>query len=84
MQSVWVKWKMSALEYWELTVNDVVGEVCRAIGGPPCEARGELHSSDKYAVYTKRGLYVLCRLCCKTLGLPLPPRHRYKTSPHSR
>jgi hypothetical protein len=44
MQSVRVKWNISTLEYWELTINDVLGEVGRAVGKPPCEARGELHS----------------------------------------
>jgi len=71
MQSVWVKWQMSTFEPIEITINDVLGEVSRAKGDPPCEARGALHTEEKYIVETKKGLYVLCRRCCKILGLPI-------------
>jgi len=79
MQSVWVKWKISALEYSELTIDDILGEVGRAVDKPPCESRGDPHSLDTYIANTKRGPYVLCRQCCKRLGLALPPRRRYQT-----
>jgi hypothetical protein len=71
MPSVWVKWRHSSFDYTEITINDVLGEVSNAKGGPPCEARGEVHKGKTYIVATKYGVHVLCRLCCKTLGLPL-------------
>jgi len=71
MQSVWVKWNISSLEYWELTSNDVLGEVSKASGKYSCEARDEAHGGEMYVARTKQGPYVLCRQCCKKLGLPL-------------
>ena len=41
--SVWVKWRLSPFDYSEITINDVLGEVSRALDEPPCEARGDLH-----------------------------------------
>jgi hypothetical protein len=71
MASVWVRWRMSTAEYREITINDVLGEVTRALDEHPCEARGERHSAKIYLVATKiGGPYVLCRRCCKELGLP--------------
>jgi hypothetical protein len=69
MPSVWVKWQISTFDYTEITINDVLGEVSRAVDEPPCEARGESHSGKTYILTTKRGTYVLCRRCCKILGL---------------
>jgi hypothetical protein len=72
MQSVWVKWNISSLEYWELTINDVLGELSEALGTYSCEARDEEHGAKMYVARTNKGPYVLCRRCCKKLGLPLP------------
>jgi len=71
MPSVWVKWRVSTFDYTEITINDVLGEVSRAVDDPQCEARGDLHGGKKYIVETKKGPYVLCRHCCKILGLPV-------------
>jgi hypothetical protein len=73
MPSVWVKWPHSHFYYSEITINDVLGEVGRAPSTIPCEALDDPHSEKKYAVKTKLGAYVLCRQCCKVLGLRLPP-----------
>jgi hypothetical protein len=62
---------MSTFEPVEITINDVLGEVNLAMDDPPCEVRGELHTGKKYVVETKKGPYVLCRRCCKVLGLPV-------------
>jgi hypothetical protein len=71
MQSVWVKWKISSLEHWELTINDVQGEISKSSGYQSCEARDEEHGGETYVAWTRFGPYVLCRRCCKKLGLPL-------------
>ena len=71
MPRVWVKWRISTFDFTEITVNDVLGEVSRAKDDPPCEARGELHAGKKYIVETKKGPFVLCRRCCKVIGLPV-------------
>jgi hypothetical protein len=52
---------MSKFDETEITINDVLGAVRRAVNDPQCEARGELHSGKKYIVETKNGPYVLCR-----------------------
>jgi hypothetical protein len=62
---------MSTFDYTEITINDVLGEAKRALDEPPCEARGEIHGGKAYIVDTKKGPYVLCRRCCKILGLPV-------------
>jgi hypothetical protein len=70
MPSVWVKWRLSPFDYSEITINDVLGEVSGARDAR-CEARGEVHNGKTYIVKTKRGVNVLCRSCCKILGLPV-------------
>lgn len=77
MPSVWVKWAISSFDYTEITINDVVGEVARASGMASCEGRGDLHGDGTYIVHTRKGPFVLCRRCCKTLGLRLPPVRKF-------
>jgi hypothetical protein len=77
MPSLWVKWRISPFDYTEITVNDVLGEVSHALHEPQCEARGENHGVQTFVVITKRGTYVLCRQCCKMLGLPMPAKSKY-------
>lgn len=74
MPSLWVKGRISKFGYSEITINDVLGEVGRAIGRHPCESSANRHSEDTFVLKTKKGMYVVCRLCCRTLGLPLPPQ----------
>jgi hypothetical protein len=71
MPSVWVKWKLSSFDHSEITINDVLGEALLASGQPDCEALGDTHAGKMYLVETKGGVFVLCRRCCRTLGLPL-------------
>jgi hypothetical protein len=52
MQSVWVKWSISSLDYWELTINDVLGEISKALGKYSCEARDEVHGGGMYVART--------------------------------
>lgn len=78
MPSAWVKWVISTFDYTEITINDAVGEVVRAVGKPSCEGRGDLHSDRAYIVDTRKGPFVLCHRCCKTLGLPLPPVRKFR------
>jgi hypothetical protein len=70
MASVWVRWRISTGDYSEITINDVIGEAARALNQGPCEARGDRHNERMYLVTTNRGPYILCRRCCKLLGLP--------------
>jgi hypothetical protein len=70
MPSLHVRWRISDGEYSEITINDVLGEVDPSPGQAPCEALGEKHSEKMFIVKTKLGVYVLCRRCCKQLGLP--------------
>jgi hypothetical protein len=71
MPSLWVKWRLSSFDFAEITINDVLGEASRSVDEKPCEARSELHGGKTYIVDTKKGLYVLCRRCCKVIGLPV-------------
>jgi len=57
------------LPYWELSNSDVVGKITKALGKYSCEARDEKHKGELYVVRTNQGPYVLCRGCCKKLGL---------------
>jgi hypothetical protein len=60
MRSVWVKWKLSSLEHWELSINDVQGEISKALGHYSCEARNEGHGGEIYVAWTRHGPYILC------------------------
>jgi hypothetical protein len=70
MASVWVRWRNSSGEHTEITINDVLGETSLALGEYKCEAFGERHNPKTYIVKTNKGPFVLCRRCCKQIGLP--------------
>ncbi len=71
MTSVLVKWPLSTGEHFELTINDVYDDALSATDGSPCESLADSHSVEMYIVKTNRGVFVLCRRCCKKLGLPI-------------
>lgn len=70
MPSVWVRWQGWEGEYFEITINDVLGDATRSWDNNSCEAREEQHGDRKYLVNTIWGPIILCRKCCKKIGLP--------------
>jgi hypothetical protein len=54
-----------------LSTGMTIVEISKALGEYSCEARDEQHGGEMYVARTKQGPYVLCRDCCKKLGLPL-------------
>jgi hypothetical protein len=71
MPSVWVKWRLSPFEYSEISINDALREVSPAVEGPSVRSATEVQNGKTNIVETKGAVYVLCRRCCKTLGLPV-------------
>lgn len=70
MPSIWVRWRSWEGEYFEITINDVLGDATRSWDSNPREAREEQHGERKYLVNTRWGPIILCKKCCRKIGLP--------------